>query len=64
MNFMEVEMKQEIEEARDEIEKIMTEHDPVDDAEEQWNHGVKINIKKIDNAIKMLDIYGKTPPKI
>ena len=57
------EMKQEIEEARDEIEKIMTEHDPVDDAEEQWNHGVKINIKKIDNAIKMLDIYGKTPPK-
>ena len=58
------EMKQEIEEARGEIEKIMTEHDPVDDAEEQWNHGVKINIKKIDNAIKMLDIYGKTPPKI
>ena len=57
------EMKQEIEEARGEIEKIMTEHDPVDDAEEQWNHGVKINIKKIDNAIKMLDIYGKTPPK-
>ncbi len=57
------EMKQEIEEARDEIEKIMTEHDPVDDAEEQWNHGVKINMKKMDNAVKMLDIYGKTPPK-
>ena len=57
-------MKQEIEEAREQLEGIMTEHEPEDDAEEQWNEGVKINVKLMDNTIKMLDIYGKTPPKI
>jgi len=56
-------MKHEIEGARTQLENIMTENPPADDAEEQWNEGVAINVKIMDNTIKMLDIYGKTPPK-
>ena len=56
-------MKQEIEGAREQLEGILTENEPEDDAEEQWNEGVKINMKIMNNTIKMLDIYGKTPPK-
>ena len=53
------EMNQESEDARSEIEKIMTESDQIDEVVE----GIKINIKSMDSAVKILDIYGKTPPK-
>ena len=56
-------MKQEIEHAKNQLEGMLTEEEPVDDAEVQWNQGVNINMKIMDNTIKMLDIYGKTPPK-
>ena len=56
-------MKQEIQSAREQLEGILTENEPEDDAEEQWNEGVKINMKIMNNTIKMLDVYGKTPPK-
>lgn len=56
-------MKTEIQDAKSNLENMLTENDPEDDAEEQWNEGVKINMKVMDNTIKMLDIYGKTPPK-
>ena len=56
-------MKAEIQNAKSNLENILTENEPEDDAEEQWNEGVKINMKIMDNTVKMLDIYGKTPPK-
>ena len=56
-------MKQEIEGAKTQLEDMLTEEEPVDDAEVQWNKGVNINMKIMDNTIKLLDIYGKTPPK-
>ena len=57
-------MKEEIQSAKGELEGMMTEDEPVDDAEVQWNEGVKINMKLMDSTMKMLDIYGKTPPKL
>jgi hypothetical protein len=57
-------MKHEIEGAKNQLESMLTEEEPADDAEVQWNQGVNINIKIMDNTIKLLDIYGKTPPKL
>jgi hypothetical protein len=34
-----------------------------DDAEKQWNEGIKINMKIMDNTVSLLDKYGKSPPK-
>ena len=37
--------------------------DPSNEADEQWNKGIAMNIKTLDKHIEKLDNYSKTPPK-
>lgn len=41
----------------------MIENDPADEADEQWNDGIQINMQTLDTHIDKLDVYSKTPPK-
>jgi hypothetical protein len=56
-------MKSEINSAKTQLETMVTE-EPQDDADEQWNTGVKISMEIMDNTVKMLDTYGKSPPAL
>ena len=37
--------------------------DPSNEADEQWNKGIAMNIQTLDKHIEKLDNYSKTPPK-
>ena len=54
-------MKTEIDAAKSQLETMVTE-EPKDDADEQWNKGVEISVKIMDNTVRMLDKYGSSPP--
>jgi hypothetical protein len=54
-------MKTEINAAKSQLETMITE-EPKDDADEQWNKGVEINVKIMNNTVRMLDKYGSSPP--
>jgi hypothetical protein len=54
-------MKTEIDGARSQLENMVLE-ETRDDADEQWNEGVKINMKLMDNTKKLLNKYESSPP--
>ena len=54
-------MKSEISSAKSQLETMVME-DPKDDADEQWNKGVEISVKIMDNTVEMLNKYGSSPP--
>ena len=54
-------MKTEINAAKTQLGTMVTE-EPKDDADEQWNKGVEISVKIMDNTVKMLNKYGASPP--
>ncbi len=54
-------MKTEINAAKSQLETMITE-EPKDDADEQWNKGVEISVKIMNNTVRMLDKYGSSPP--
>ena len=53
-------MKKEIESAHEAITNMKI--DPIDEADEQWNKGIDINSRLMENTVKLLDIYGSSPP--
>ena len=54
-------MKNEISSAKENLENmVLTE--TRDDADEQWNEGLAINMKLMDNTVEMLNKYGASPP--
>ena len=54
-------MKDEISSAKVNLENmVLTE--TRDDADEQWNEGLAINMKLMDNTVEMLNKYGASPP--
>ena len=54
-------MKSEIISAKSQL-KTMVMEDPEDEADEQWNKGVEISVKIMDNTVEMLNKYGSSPP--
>ena len=54
-------MKTEIRSAQSNLETMVMD-DPVDDADEQWNKGVEMSVKIMNNTVKMLERYGTSPP--
>lgn len=56
------ELKSEISSAQTSLSTMIVEEEN-DDAEKQWNEGIKINMKIMDNTVSLLDKYGKSPPK-
>jgi hypothetical protein len=55
-------LKSEIYSAQTSLSTMIVEEEN-DDAEKQWNEGIKINMKIMDNTVSLLDKYGKSPPK-
>lgn len=54
-------LKSEISSAQTSLSTMLVEEE-TDDAEKQWNEGIKINMKIMDNTVSLLDKYGKSPP--
>jgi len=54
-------LKSEITDAKQSLSEMLVEEER-DDAETQWNEGVKINMSIMDNTVSLLDKYGKSPP--
>jgi len=54
-------LKTEITDAKKNLSEILVEEER-DDAETQWNEGVKNNMEIMDNTITLLDKYSKFPP--
>ena len=54
-------LKSEITDAKKSLSEMLVEEER-DDAETQWNEGVKINMSIMDNTVSLLDKYGKSPP--
>jgi hypothetical protein len=42
--------------------RSVAEPEPSDEADEQWNEGIEMNIQTLDKHIEKLDTYSKTPP--
>lgn len=55
-------LKSEISSAQTSLSTMLVEEE-TDDAEKQWNEGIQINMKIMDNTVSLLDKYGKSPPK-
>ena len=55
-------MKSEILGARQTLSDMKVEGENLDDAENQWNLGLVMNINNMKTAENLLDIYGKSPP--
>jgi hypothetical protein len=55
-------LKSEITSAQTSLSTMIVDEE-TDDAEKQWNEGIKINMKIMDNTVDLLDKYGKSPPK-
>ena len=54
-------MKHEINDAHTRLGDMKVEEK--DEADEQWNKGIKINQKLMKNTMNLLDIYGSSPPQ-
>ena len=54
-------MKTEIMSAKSHLGTMIT-TEPKDDADKQWNKGVEISVKIMDNTVKMLNKYSSSPP--
>lgn len=54
-------LKSEITNAKQSLSEMLVDEER-DDAEVQWNEGVKINMSIMDNTVSLLDKYGKSPP--
>jgi hypothetical protein len=54
-------LKSEISSAHTSLSTMLVEEE-TDDAEKQWNEGIKINMKVMNNTVSLLDKYGKSPP--
>ena len=50
-------------EVQKETLRSVAEPEPSDEADEQWNEGIEMNIQTLDKHIEKLDNYSKTPPK-
>ena len=57
------EMRREIAEATENLRQMVVD-EPRDDAEEQWNQGVTINLKVMNTTDNLLIKYGESPPTI
>ena len=55
-------MKSEILGARQTLSDMKVEGENLDDAENQWNQGLVMNLNNMKTAENLLDIYGKSPP--
>jgi len=55
------EMRREIVEATENLHQMVVD-EPRDDAEEQWNQGVAINVRIMDTTDSLLKKYGESPP--
>jgi len=55
-------LKSEITSAQTSLSTMIVDEE-TDDAEKQWNEGIKINMNIMDNTVDLLDKYGKSPPK-
>jgi len=55
------EMRHEISSATDSLNQMMVD-EPIDDAEEQWNQGVAINLQIMNTTETLLKKYGESPP--
>ena len=50
-------------EVQKETLRSVADPDPSNEADEQWNKGIAMNIQTLDKHIEKLDNYSKTPPK-
>ena len=50
-------------EVQKETLRSVAETEPADEADEQWNEGIEMNIQTLDKHLEKLDNYSKTPPK-
>lgn len=55
------EMRHEISSATDNLNQMMVD-EPRDDAEEQWNQGVAVNLRIMNTTESLLKKYGESPP--